>query len=114
LITTATNPAAGLTFAVRAAVCDKGRMDTIEYLDRIRDARVYDVADKTPLELAKNLSKRLGNRFLSLSSRSSCAGPITRFRGSQTTKSAGALSAVRPEITHKELHWLRRDAALAP
>jgi threonine dehydratase len=39
-------------------------MDTIEYLDRIRDARVYDVADKTPLELAKNLSKRLGNRFL--------------------------------------------------
>jgi threonine dehydratase len=64
LITTATNPAAGLTFAVRAAVCDKGRMDTIEYLDRIRDARVYDVADKTPLELAKNLSERLGNRFL--------------------------------------------------
>ena len=39
-------------------------MDTIEYLDRIRDARVYDVADKTPLELAKNLSKRLGNRIL--------------------------------------------------
>lgn len=39
-------------------------MDTIEYLDRIRDARVYDVADKTPLELAKNLSARLGNRVL--------------------------------------------------
>lgn len=39
-------------------------MDTIEYLDRIRDARVYDVADKTPLELAKNLSERLGNRIL--------------------------------------------------
>ena len=39
-------------------------MDTIEYLDRIRDARVYDVADKTPLELAKNLSERLGNRVL--------------------------------------------------
>jgi len=39
-------------------------MDTIEYLDRIRDARVYDVAEKTPLELAKNLSERLGNRIL--------------------------------------------------
>jgi len=35
-------------------------MDTIEYLDRIRDARVYDVADKTPLELAKNLSSVRG------------------------------------------------------
>ena len=39
-------------------------MEIIEYLDRIRDARVYDVADKTPLELAKNLSERLGNRIL--------------------------------------------------
>ena len=64
MITTVTNTAASPAFAVRAAVCDKGQMDTIEYLDRIRDARVYDVADKTPLELAKNLSKRLGNRIL--------------------------------------------------
>ena len=39
-------------------------MNTIEYLDRIRDAKVYDVADKTPLEPAKNLSERLGNRIL--------------------------------------------------
>jgi len=39
-------------------------MNTMEYLDRIRDAEVYDVADKTPLEPAKNLSARLGNRVL--------------------------------------------------
>ena len=39
-------------------------MDTKDYLDLIRDARVYDVAEETPLELAKNLSRRLGNRVL--------------------------------------------------
>ena len=35
MITTVTNAAASPAFAVRAAVCDKGQMDTIEYLDRI-------------------------------------------------------------------------------
>ncbi len=39
-------------------------MQTQEYLDLIRDARVYDVAEETPLELATNLSRRLGNRIL--------------------------------------------------
>ncbi len=39
-------------------------MKTKDYLQRIRDAKVYDVADKTPLELARNLSRRLGNRVL--------------------------------------------------
>jgi len=39
-------------------------MDAIDYLDLIRRARVYDVADETPLELATNLSKRIGNRVL--------------------------------------------------
>ncbi len=47
-----------------AAVCDKGAMNTKDYLQRIRDAKVYDVADRTPLELARNLSRRLGNRVL--------------------------------------------------
>ncbi len=47
-----------------AAVCDKGDMDTKDYLERIRNAKVYDVAEKTPLELARNLSRRLGNRVL--------------------------------------------------
>ena len=39
-------------------------MNTTDYLIRIRNARVYDVASKTPLELASNLSARLGNRIL--------------------------------------------------
>ena len=39
-------------------------MKTTDYLTRIRDASVYDVASKTPLELASNLSARLGNRIL--------------------------------------------------
>ncbi len=34
------------------------------YLDLIRNSAVYDVASKTPLELANNLSARLGNRVL--------------------------------------------------
>ncbi|MFK7964181.1 MAG: threonine ammonia-lyase, biosynthetic [Burkholderiaceae bacterium] len=38
-------------------------MDT-EYLKRILTARVYDVADETPLETAPGLSERLGNHVL--------------------------------------------------
>lgn len=35
-----------------------------DYLERILTARVYDVADETPLEVALNLSTRLNNRLL--------------------------------------------------
>ena len=35
-----------------------------DYLERILNARVYDVAIETPLELAPNLTQRLGNRIL--------------------------------------------------
>ncbi len=35
-----------------------------DYLKRILTARVYDVAQETPLEVAANLSARLGNRLL--------------------------------------------------
>ena len=34
------------------------------YLRKILTARVYDVAVETPLELAKNLSRRVGNQVL--------------------------------------------------
>ncbi len=36
----------------------------IDYLQRILNSRVYDVAIETPLELAPNLSARLGNRVM--------------------------------------------------
>jgi threonine dehydratase len=39
-------------------------MNAPDYIDLIRNARVYDVADVTPLEFATNLSRRLGNRVL--------------------------------------------------
>jgi len=52
------------TFAEDRPVCDNRDMDSINYLDLIRDAKVYDVAIKTPLELAKLLSARLGNKIL--------------------------------------------------
>ena len=46
------------TFAEDRAVCDNREMNAINYLDLIRDASVYDVAIKSPLELAHILSKR--------------------------------------------------------
>jgi threonine dehydratase len=39
-------------------------MVTADYVELIRGAAVYDVASKTPLDLAHNLSSRLGNRIL--------------------------------------------------
>ncbi len=39
-------------------------MSADDYVTRIDDARVYDVADKTPLECAHNLSARVGNTIL--------------------------------------------------
>ncbi|MGH8764428.1 MAG: pyridoxal-phosphate dependent enzyme, partial [Burkholderiales bacterium] len=35
-----------------------------DYLERVLTARVYDVAQESPLELAPGLSRRLGNRLL--------------------------------------------------
>ena len=35
-----------------------------DYLRKILTARVYDVAQETPLEPARSLSQRLGNRVL--------------------------------------------------
>jgi threonine dehydratase len=40
------------------------QMPAADYLELIRDAAVYDVATETPLDLASNLSLRLGNRIL--------------------------------------------------
>ena len=37
---------------------------TMDYLTKILNARVYDVAVETPLELAANRSARCGNRIL--------------------------------------------------
>ena len=39
-------------------------MKSNDYLERILKARVYDVAQESPLELAAALSKRLGARLL--------------------------------------------------
>jgi threonine dehydratase len=36
----------------------------IDYLKRILTARVYDIAEETPLEPADELGARLGNRVL--------------------------------------------------
>jgi threonine dehydratase len=35
----------------------------MDYLEKVLNARVYDVAIETPLELATNLSARSGNRI---------------------------------------------------
>ena len=51
-------------FADAARVCDKSRMKSADYIDLIRNARVYDVAEVTPLDIAENLSRRMHNRVL--------------------------------------------------
>jgi len=38
-------------------------MSNADYLERIANSRVYDVAEETPLELARNLSERFNNRI---------------------------------------------------
>jgi threonine dehydratase len=35
-----------------------------DYLEKVLNAQVYDVAIETPLDLAGNLSARLGNKIL--------------------------------------------------
>jgi len=49
-------------FAGVARVCDNRSMN--DFVKQVENARVYDVAIETPLELAPNLSTRLGNRVL--------------------------------------------------
>ena len=35
-----------------------------DYLEKVLNAQVYDIAVETPLELAANLSSRAGNKIL--------------------------------------------------
>src|SRR6218665_918955 len=55
-----TNPAATAAAAALPALV----LSDNSYLQRILNAKVYDVAIETPLTPAKNLSKRLGNKVL--------------------------------------------------
>jgi threonine dehydratase len=48
--------------ASAARVCDNRNMN--DFVQAVEQARVYDVAIESPLELAPNLSARLGNRVL--------------------------------------------------
>jgi threonine dehydratase len=50
--------------ASEASASTKACLPQPDYLERILTARVYDVAQETPLELAPNLSRRLGNELL--------------------------------------------------
>ena len=51
-----------LFFAAAARVCDNRAMK--DFVEQVENARVYDVAIESPLELAPNLSTRLRNRVL--------------------------------------------------
>ena len=59
-----TQPAPAPPTDACAAVSAKGRRIAAEYLQRILTARVYDVARETPLEVARALSRRIGNHVL--------------------------------------------------
>jgi threonine dehydratase len=49
---------------LRRAPSPGAQLSLSDYLQKILTARVYDVASESPLEVAKNLSKRLGNQVL--------------------------------------------------
>jgi threonine dehydratase len=51
-------------FLIRLALTARPFMENNDYLERILNARVYDVAIETPLEVALGLSRRLQNRLL--------------------------------------------------
>jgi ABC-type amino acid transport substrate-binding protein len=67
-----------------------------DYLEKILNAQVYDVAVETPLDLAPNLSARIGNRICSSArtcsrcSPSSCAAPTTRSPSCRRRSSSAA------------------------
>ena len=48
----------------RQAATPKGQRIAANYLKRVLTARVYDVARETPLDAARNLSRRVGNTVL--------------------------------------------------
>jgi threonine dehydratase len=48
----------------RQAASPKGQRIAADYLKRVLTARVYDVARETPLDAARNLSRRVGNTVL--------------------------------------------------
>jgi len=50
--------------ASHGALTAKGKRIASDYLQRILVARVYDVARETPLEVARTLSRRLGNQVM--------------------------------------------------
>ena len=59
-----------------------------DYLEKILTAQVYDVAVETPLDLASNLSARIGNRLLlkreeEAAKKKELAGTITASWGDQ-------------------------------
>jgi threonine dehydratase len=50
-------------YAITGILMPEAAMTADDYLERIANASVYDVARETPLELAKNLSSRFHNRI---------------------------------------------------
>jgi threonine dehydratase len=56
--------ARGIFLAVYDRDMTAKNLKPADYLKKILNARVYDVAQETPLELAKNLSRRLHNKVL--------------------------------------------------
>jgi threonine dehydratase len=55
---------AGASTKSRSTASAAKPMSLAAYLQKILTARVYDVAEETPLDTARNLSKRLGNQVL--------------------------------------------------
>jgi len=88
---------------------------SIDYLKRILTAKVYDVADETPLDPADILSTRLSNRVLL---KREDMQPVFSFklRGAYNRRPGSwraASSPPRPATTPRAWRWRRAASAAA-
>ena len=84
-------------------------MSDTEYLQRIKNASVYDVAIESPLDFAPNLSARLNNRVwlkredLQPVFSFKLRGAYNKLASLPTATSPKGLSAALPAITRRGL-----------
>src|SRR5258708_18014250 len=84
-----------------------------DYLERILRARVYDVAVETPLEVAPNLSARLGNRLML---KREDMQPVFSFkcRGAYNKMANLSAAALAPGVIASSARNHAQGVALAP
>jgi hypothetical protein len=90
------------------------RPDLAEYLQRILTAKVYDVANETPLERANELSRRIGNTVLLKRSEAGVGSTTLSTIGSEAASAAMSDEPASRVPPSPRLHQPIRRAWTAP